>query len=243
MSARRPGPGDAPTAERPPDGAYPVRVLLADDQELLREALATVLGADERIEIVATAADGIEAVEAVRAHRVDVVLMDVRMPRMDGIRATEAVLQSSPRTRVLVLTTFDVDEYVLAAVRVGASGFLTKDARPAEIVAALIRVAAGDAVMGPRATATLLHQLRGQPVPDGDRALAALTPRERDVALLLARGAGNDEIARTLFLTENTVKTHVKAILAKLGLRDRIHVVIWAYENGIVRPGGSPPLG
>jgi DNA-binding NarL/FixJ family response regulator len=221
----------------------PVRVLLADDQELLRDALAIVLGSDTRIEVVATAADGAEAVELVRAHSVDVVLMDIRMPGMDGIRATSEVLLVSPRTRVLVLTTFDIDEYVVAAVRAGASGFLTKDTRPPQLVEAILRVAAGDAAVSPRATALLLQHLRTRTSASNGDPLAALTPRERDVAVLLARGGSNDAIARALFLTGNTVKTHVKSILQKLGLGDRIQVVIWAYENGVIEPGGGSSPG
>jgi DNA-binding NarL/FixJ family response regulator len=214
----------------------PVSVLLADDQELLRDALATILGADERIRISGSVPDGSAAVEHVRAHAVDVVLMDIRMPGMDGIRATEEVLSVRPATRVLVLTTFDLDEYVFAAIRAGASGFLTKDARPAELVEGILRVAAGDAAIAPRAAASLLRHVRRVVAPAGDP-LAALSPREREVTRLLARGASNEDIGRELFLTGNTVKTHVKSILAKLGLPDRIHVVIWAYEHGIVQPG------
>ncbi|MBM7502869.1 response regulator [Agromyces aurantiacus] len=221
----------------------PVTVLVADDQELLRDALATILDADPRIELSGTAADGAEAVAHVRAHHVDVVLMDVRMPGMDGIAATAEVLRLRPATRVLVLTTFDLDEYVFAAIREGASGFLTKDARPAELVDAIRRVAAGDAVLAPRATATLLRHVRRQAAPSAGDPLAPLSPREREVAMLLARGASNDEIGRALFLTGNTVKTHVRAILAKLGLADRIQVVIWAYEQGVVQPGDDHSAG
>ncbi|GEK79250.1 response regulator transcription factor [Agrococcus baldri] len=211
----------------------PVRVLVVDDQELLRDALATMVSADARLELAGTASDGLEAVEAVRAGLIDVVLMDIRMPRLDGIAATERVLRLRPGVRVLVLTTFDLDEYVLAAVRAGASGFLTKDARPAELTAAIVAVAAGDAAVSPRATRTLLRHVHQQPVADAEAALEPLSPREREVLRELAAGASNDEVGRRLYLTTNTVKTHVKAILAKLGLPDRIHVVIWAYEHGV----------
>lgn len=214
----------------------PVTVLLADDQKLLRDALATVLDADPRLEVVGAVADGAAAVEHVRAHRVDVVLMDVRMPGMDGIAATAEVLRASPSTRVLILTTFDLDEYVFGAVRAGASGFLTKDARPQELADAVCRVAAGDAAVSPRAAASLLRHVRRQVLPEGDP-LAALSPREREVFDLLARGASNAEIGERLFLTENTVKTHVRSVLARLGLPDRIQVVIWAYESGLIQPG------
>ncbi|SJM70423.1 response regulator transcription factor [Gulosibacter sp. 10] len=217
-------------------GPRPVSVLLVDDQDLLRDALATVLGADPRIRVSGGVANGDAAVEHVRSHRVDVVLMDIRMPGMDGIAATSAVLRRSPATRVLVLTTFDLDEYVFAAVRAGASGFLTKDTRPADLADAVCRVAEGDAAVAPRAAASLLRHVRRQVLPDGDP-LAVLTPREREVFLLLARGASNAEIGARLFLTGNTVKTHVRAVLAGLGLPDRIQVVIWAYEHGIIRPG------
>lgn len=214
--------------------AAPVRVLVVDDQELLRDALATMIDSDARLELAGTASDGAAAIEAVRAGLIDVVLMDIRMPVLDGIAATERVLQVRPGVRVLVLTTFDLDEYVLAAVRAGASGFLTKDARPAELVDAILAVAAGDAAVSPRATRTLLRHVHEQPADDAEAALAPLSPRERDVLRELAAGASNDEIGRRLYLTNNTVKTHVKSILAKLGLPDRIHVVIWAYEHGVV---------
>jgi DNA-binding NarL/FixJ family response regulator len=167
----------------------------------------------------------------------------VRMPGMDGIRATGEVLRARPGTRVLVLTTFDLDEYVFAAIRAGASGFLTKDARPVELTDALCRVAAGDAALAPRAAAMLLRHVRRHATPPAGDPLASLSPREREVAMLLARGASNDDIGRALFLTGNTVKTHVKSILAKLGLSDRIQVVIWAYEQGVVQPGDTRPSG
>ena len=215
-----------------------IRVLLADDQDLLREALAMMLGRDERLEIAGSMRSGDEAIAFVRGHAVDVVLMDVRMPGTDGIAATAEVLRLRPQTRVLVLTTFDLDEYVFAAVRAGASGFLTKDAAPQEVADAVVAVAQGDPVLGERAMAAMIGFVRdGSPAPDTDAALAVLSPRERDVARHLATGASNDDIARALFLSANTVKTHVKAVLAKLGLPDRVHVVIWAYENGVLRPG------
>ena len=215
-----------------------IRVLLADDQDLLREALALMLGRDERLEIVGSVRSGDEAIAFVRARAVDVVLMDVRMPGTDGIAATAEVLRLRPDTRVLVLTTFDLDEYVFAAVRAGASGFLTKDAAPQEVADAVVAVAEGDPVLGERALAAMIAFVRdGSPAPEPDAALAVLSPREQDVVRLLATGASNDEIARALFLSANTVKTHVKAVLAKLDLPDRVHVVIWAYENGVLRPG------
>ena len=215
-----------------------IRVLLVDDQELFREAVAIMLGRDPRIAEVATAADAHGGIAHVRGHAVDVVLMDIRMPGMDGIAATREILRLKPGIRILMLTTFDLDQYVVEAIREGASGFLTKDATPQDLAGAVVAAAAGDAAMSPRATAALLGFVReAGPAADPDTALAPLSGREREVAQALATGASNDDIARALFLSENTVKTHVKAILAKLGLADRLHVVIWAYENGVRRPG------
>ncbi|MFB8188096.1 response regulator [Microbacterium sp. NPDC055988] len=215
-----------------------LRILIVDDQELFRTAIALMLARDPRLSDVATASSGEAAIEHVRAHAVDVVLMDIRMPGMDGIAATREVLRLRPATRVLILTTFDLDEYVYAAIREGASGFLTKDASPAELADAAIAVAAGESVMSSRVTEALIGFVRdGAPGADPASALAALSPREQEVARALATGASNDDIARKLFLSANTVKTHVKAVLAKLGVPDRVHVVIWAYENGLLRPG------
>ncbi|PRB64063.1 response regulator transcription factor [Microbacterium sp. MYb45] len=215
-----------------------LRILIVDDQELFRTAIALMLSRDPRLSDVATASSGEAAIEHVRAHTVDVVLMDIRMPGMDGIAATREVLRLRPATRVLILTTFDLDEYVYAAIREGASGFLTKDASPAELADAAVAVAAGESVMSSRATEALIGFVRdGAPGADPASALAALSPREQEVARALATGASNDDIARKLFLSANTVKTHVKAVLAKLGVPDRVHVVIWAYENGLLRPG------
>lgn len=217
----------------------PVRVLLVDDQALLRASLATVLAAAPGIEIVGEAADGIEAVEAVRTHRIDVVLMDVRMPRLDGILATEQVVRLSPATRVLILTTFDADDLVMAALRAGASGFLTKDARPEALVAAIRDVAAGSSVLAPQVTASVVEHVRHAPIADL-AAIAALSAREVEILDLLAAGRSNAEIGEHLHVAYDTVKTHVRAVLTKLGLRDRVHAVIFAYEHGLVgraRPG------
>lgn len=214
-----------------------LRVLIVDDQELLRSAIALMLDRDARVTDVATVSSGEAAVEHVRAHAVDVVLMDIRMAGMDGIAATREVLRVRPSARVLILTTFDLDEYVYAAIREGASGFLTKDATPTELADAAAAVAAGESVMSARATAALIGFVRdGAPAADPAAVLAQLTPREQEVARALATGASNEDIARRLFLSANTVKTHVKAVLAKLGVPDRVHVVIWAYENGVLRP-------
>ncbi|MBO0980856.1 response regulator transcription factor [Microbacterium sp. SD291] len=215
-----------------------LRVLIVDDQELFRDAIAVMLARDPRIDEVVAVASGEEAITHVRAHAADVVLMDIRMPGIDGIAATREVLRARPSTRVLVLTTFDLDEYVYAAIREGASGFLTKDASAAELADAAVAVAAGEPVMSTRATAALVGFVRdGAPARTPEEALAVLSPREQEIARALATGSSNEEIARQLFLSENTVKTHVKAVLAKLGLPDRVHVVIWAYENGVLRPG------
>ncbi|MBD3779830.1 MAG: response regulator transcription factor [Micrococcales bacterium] len=213
----------------------PVRVLLADDQALLRESLATVLAADGRIEVVGAVADGRAAVAAVQERAVDVVLMDIRMPVLDGIAATEQVVRLSPRTRVLALTTFDVDELVLAALRAGASGYLTKDARPGALVDAICDVAAGSSALAPAAAASLVEHLRRVPVPR-PQAVARLSPREREVFDLIVAGRSNGEIVAQLHLTQNTVKSHVRAVLTKLDLRDRVHVVIYAYDNGLAGP-------
>ncbi len=214
-----------------------VRVLIVDDQELFREAVAVMLARDPRIAEVATVAGGAQAIEHVRAHSVDVVLMDIRMPGLDGIAATREVLRVRPGIRVLVLTTFDLDEYVYGAIREGASGFLTKDAAPAEVADAVVAVAAGEQVLSPRATAALIGFVReGGPVRDPGQALERLSAREQEVARALATGASNEQIAAALFLSPNTVKTHVKSVLAKLDVPDRVHVVIWAYENGVLRP-------
>lgn len=216
-----------------------VRVLIADDQALFREAIVALLSRDPRLEIAASVVSGDAAIEYTRAHTVDVVLMDIRMPGTDGIAATREVLRLRPQVRVLVLTTFDLDEYVYAAVREGASGFLTKDATPEALADAVVAVAEGESVMSPSATRALLGFVReGAPATSASDALTVLSPREQDIARLLATGASNGDIARRLFLSENTVKTHVKAVLTKLDLPDRIHVVIWAYENGVLHPRG-----
>jgi DNA-binding NarL/FixJ family response regulator len=222
------------------------RVAIADDQSLVRMGFRMVLEAQPDIEVVGEASDGREAVELARQERPDVVLMDVRMPGTDGIAATAAITSELPETRVLVLTTFDLDEYAFGGLRAGASGFLLKDARPEELLAAIRAVAAGDAAVSPRVTRRMI-ELFGAQLP-GEQgatdAAAALTPREREILVAIGRGLSNTEIAAELFLTESTVKTHVGRVLAKLGLRDRVHAVIFAYEHGLVRgtqgPGTSP---
>lgn len=211
-----------------------IRVAIADDQELIRSAVGAMIEVHDDLELVFEAADGAALLDSARAHRVDVVLMDIRMPRLDGIAATERLLDAQPGTRVLILTTYDLDEYVFAAIRAGASGFLTKDASSDELAAAIRAVHAGDAVVAPRATASLLDFVARAPEPvDPEVLLAPFTPRERDVLAQVLTGASNDLIAERLYLTGNTVKTHIASILAKLRLPDRVHVVIWAFENGL----------
>jgi len=221
-----------------------IRVLLADDQALLRMGFRMILSAQPDLEVVGEAVDGADAVRQARALCPDVVLMDVRMPVMDGIQATEEIVAAGHGTRVLILTTFDLDEYAFAGLRAGASGFVLKDVPPAELMGAIRAVAAGDAVVAPRVTRALLDQLsahlpdpRAEVARPGDAAVvAALTDREREVFGEVARGLNNAEIAARLHLSEATVKTHITRVLAKLQLRDRVQVVIFAYQHHLL-PG------
>ena len=220
-----------------------ISVLIADDQAMVRAGFAAVLDAHEGISVVGQAADGAEAVVLAHELRPDVVVMDVRMPGMNGIDATRA-LQTPPRSsdyvpRVLMLTTFDIDDYVYAALRAGASGFLLKDALPADVVNAVRVIAAGEALLAPSVTRRLIEDVaRTAPAPRIDEHLvSSLTAREREVLVLIARGRSNQEIAGDLFIAEQTVKTHVGKILAKLHLRDRVHAVVFAYDIGLVQPG------
>ena len=221
------------------------RVLIADDQELIRSGFRLILEA-HGFEVVGEAADGRQAVDLAHSERPDVILMDVRMPGMDGIEATRQVVRALPDVKVLVLTTFDLDEYVYDALRAGASGFLLKDVGRADLVAAVNVVAAGDALLAPSVTRRLLADFaRSQPAAPrggtdagtdaGTGPVQTLTARERDTLGLLARGLSNAQIAAELVVSEHTVKTHVGNVFMKLGLRDRIHAVIFAYEHGIVR--------
>jgi DNA-binding NarL/FixJ family response regulator len=222
------------------DGARPIRILLADDQPLLRTGFRMVLGAEEDLDIVGEAGDGAEAIELSRRLLPDVVLMDIRMPRMDGVAATKAIVDARLPVRVLILTTFDLDEYVVGALRAGASGFLAKDVPAEDLVTAIRTVAAGEAVVGPRILKRLLDRF-AETLPDPaaapPRALDVLTEREREVLVQVARGLSNAEIARALSVSETTIKTHVGHVLTKLGLRDRVQAVVLAYESGLVRPG------
>jgi DNA-binding NarL/FixJ family response regulator len=217
-----------------------VRILLADDQALLRTGFRMILQAQPDLEVVGEAVDGADAVRQVARLQPDVVLMDVRMPIMDGVQATAAIAAAGGSTRVLVLTTFDLDEYAFAALRAGASGFLLKDVPPAELAGAIRSVAAGDAVVSPRITRRLLDRVSLHtpgPLDDGDArqaVLAVLTEREREVFGEVATGLSNAEIAARLHLSEATVKTHITRVLAKLRLRDRVHLVIFAYEHGLL---------
>ncbi len=214
-----------------------IRVLLADDHELLRSGVAGILESDSALEVVGQVDDGPSAVEAVKRLRPDVVLMDVQMPGGDGITATEEVLAACPSTRVVVLTMFDLDEYVLGALRAGASGFLIKTTPAAELVVAVKACAAGDATFGPSIIDRLVQSFVQRPGQvAAPTALEELTPRERDVLVSMAKGHSNGEIAAELYLAETTVKTHVARILSKLGLRDRVQAVVIAHQSGFVLP-------
>jgi len=220
-----------------------IRVLLADDQALLRMGFRLILEAEPDIEVVGEAGDGTAAVQMTASVRPDVVLMDVRMPGLDGIAATEAIVAAGGSARVLILTTFDLDQYVFAGLRAGASGFLLKDAPPGDLLAAIRTVAGGESVLAPSATRRLIAQfvpLLPDPArPDrSDSVLGDLTEREREVFSALATGRSNREIAAGMHLSEGTVKIHVGRILAKLGLRDRVQAVVLAYESGVIAPGG-----
>jgi len=214
-------------------------VLICDDQELVRVGLRMIVDSQPDLEVVAEAGDGAEAVELARAQRPDLVLMDVRMPVLDGVAATALICAELPDTAVLVITTFDLDEYAYSALRAGASGFLVKDAPADEMLVAIRGVLRGDAMVSPSVTKRLIDRyLSGRRAPLDERKLETLTEREKDVLGLIARGLSNAEIASALFIGETTVKTHVGRLLSKLGLRDRVHAVVFAYESGLVRPGG-----
>jgi RNA polymerase sigma factor (sigma-70 family) len=217
-----------------------VRVVIADDQALVRAGFRMILQADGDLQVVGDAADGEQAIAAVRRLDPDVVLMDIRMPVLDGLEATRRILSSrNSRPRIIMLTTFDADEYVYSALRAGASGFLLKDVSPEQLVAAVRLVMAGDALLAPSITRRLVERFAAPTRTSmaESEALAALTSREREVLVLIARGLSNTEIAEHLTLSEATVKTHVARILSKLGIRDRVQAVVTAYEAGVVTPG------
>ena len=222
-----------------------IRVVIADDQHLVRAGFAMILGEEPDLEVVGEAADGLAAIEVVQRLAPEVVLMDIRMPHLDGLEALRRLVAGGSSARVIVLTTFDADEYVFAALRGGASGFLLKDTPPAELVSAVRTVAAGEALLDPTVTQRVVTAFVEGLVETGERRappeLASLTDREREVLIHLARGRSNAEIAALLVVSETTVKTHVGRVLAKLQLRDRVQAVVYAYEHGLVRPGVVEP--
>jgi DNA-binding NarL/FixJ family response regulator len=230
------------TVTMPPTS--PIRVLLVDDQTLVRTGFRMVLDAHDGVEVVGEAADGRTGIDMCRTLAPDVVLMDVRMPGMDGITATGLIAEECPQSRVIVLTTFDLDEYAFAALRAGASGFLLKDVGPAELLASIKAVSGGDAAISSRVSRRMLdlfsQRLPSGPPSGGDEAVAALTPREREILSAIGGGLSNTEIGERLVVAESTVKTHVGRILMTLGLRDRVHAVIFAYEHGLTGHAGRP---
>jgi DNA-binding NarL/FixJ family response regulator len=219
----------------------PVRVLIVDDDDLMRAGLKSVLASDDSLHVVGEIGDGRAAVQSTREHRPDVVLMDIRMPGLDGIAATRDVLAASPAVKVVMLTTFEDDDYIFGALNAGASGFLLKRTRPEELIAAIHTIAAGDSLLSPSVTRRVIDRMAREPPVElsPNRRLDSLTPREREVLELVARGLSNGEIASALFVEESTVKSHVKRILTKLRLRDRVQAVIFAYESGVTRPGST----
>jgi DNA-binding NarL/FixJ family response regulator len=218
-----------------------IRVVIADDQGMVRAGFRSLLKEEPDIDVVGEAADGEQAVAAVRRFRPDVALMDIRMPGVDGLEATRRIVQAGSATRILILTTFDLDEYVYKGLQAGASGFLLKDASPEQLIAAIQVIAEGEAVLAPSVTRRVVEAFARLPGRHEHltAALETLTAREREVLRLLARGFSNTEIARELVVSEATAKTHVRNVLAKLDLRDRVHAVVFAYESGLVQPGAG----
>ena len=227
-------------SERPGEVSGPISVVLADDQALMRMGFRMVLEAEEDIAVVGEASDGTSALAQAKALHPDVILMDVRMPGMNGIEATELIARECPSTRVLILTTFDLDEYAFAGLRAGASGFLLKDTRPAELAEAIRTVASGEAVVSPRITQRMLEMFAtslpnsGTPAQASDPRIDSLTPREKEILVLMSQGMSNAEIAEHLVVSATTVKTHVGNVLAKLDVRDRVQAVVVAYETGLM---------
>jgi DNA-binding NarL/FixJ family response regulator len=219
------------------------RVLVADDDDLMRAGLVELLSGEREIEIVGQAKTGREAVERARRLRPNVVLMDVRMPDLNGIEATRELTRASPDARILILTTFEQDDYIFGALRAGASGFLLKRTRPEELIAAVHTVGAGESLLSPSVTTRVIDRMAQQPSPDlaGRATLAELTPREREVLELVAGGLSNREIAKQLVIEDATVRSHIRRILMKLDLRDRVQIVIFAYETGVNRPSATAP--
>ena len=218
-----------------------VRVIIADDQSMVRAGFRSLLDSEPDIEVVGEAADGAQAVDAVRRFGPDLALVDIRMPHMDGLEATRRIVESGSPTRLIILTTFDLDEYVYKGLRAGASGFLLKEASPEQLIAAIHVVAQGEAVLAPTVTRRVVEAFNQLPSRREELhdALETLTAREREVLSLLARGYSNAELAERLVVSEATAKTHVRHVLGKLGLRDRVHAVVFAYESALVRPGDA----
>jgi DNA-binding NarL/FixJ family response regulator len=213
-----------------------IRVLVADDQSMVRAGFRLLLAGEEGIEVVAEASNGIEAIDKTARFSPTVVLMDIRMPELDGLEATRRILGSGDGARILILTTFDLDEYIYEALRAGASGFVLKDDPPEQLIAAIRTVAAGDSLLSPSVTRQVIEQFTRIPQPSAPRELERLTARELDILRLVAQGLSNAEIGQELFISETTVKTHVTHVLQKLGLRDRVQAVVFAYESGIAGP-------
>ncbi len=218
-----------------------IRIVLADDQELVRAGFRMILEGEDDFDVVGESTDGTAAVELVKGERPDVVLMDIRMPGLDGIEATRRIAAAGSGAHVLVLTTFDRDEYVYRSLEAGAAGFLLKTAPPARLIEAVRTVAAGEALLAPSITRRLIESYLRRPRPEAQARLDALTQRELEVLRLLADGLSNAEIAKRLVVSDTTVKTHVNHVLSKLALRDRVQAVIYAYESGLVQPGARPP--
>ena len=213
-----------------------IRVLVADDQSMVRAGFRVLLGREEDIEVVAEASNGLEAVQKAAQFKPSVVLMDIRMPELDGLQATERILAANSAARILILTTFDLDEYVFKTLRAGASGFVLKDDSPEQLIAAIRTVANGEALLSPAVTTRVIKQFVRTPHPDPPAELQELSERERDVFRLIVRGLSNAEIANELYISEATVKTHVTHILQKLNLRDRVQAVVLAYQTGLFEP-------
>lgn len=216
-----------------------IRVLIVDDEDLMRAGLVELISSDPSISVVGQSASGREAVQAAARLQPDVVLMDVRMPDLDGIAATEELARSAAQSKVLILTTFEDDDYIFRSLRAGASGFLLKRTRPEDLIAAIHTIAGGESLLSPSVTRRVIYRMAQQPSPDlaGHDRIESLTSRERQVLQLMAKGLSNREIARSLFVEESTIRTHVKHVLMKLDLRDRVQAVIFAYETGLTRPG------
>ena len=218
-----------------------IRVLVVDDQSMVRAGFRMLLGGEADIEVVAEASNGLEAVEKAERFHPTVVLMDIRMPELDGLEATRRILATNPAARILILTTFDLDEYIYEALRAGASGFVLKDDPPEQLIAAVHTVAAGDALLSPAVTKRVIEQFTHIPQSTAPRGLDELTERERDILKLIAEGLSNSEIGERLYISETTVKTHVTHVLHKLNLRDRVQAVVLAYQSGLVAQEATRP--